>query len=227
MLKNSNIPMQINLPKHIIDILKDKRSMRNILLHNGDKELKSLSSIIIRKTKPEHNDFSVNSFEQVFSHCNKCPNIISKRAPFGSGINRVMLILNKPRMINKDEIIKHKIESDELLRKMMSAINLELNECHITSIIKCETNSILHKPSDMLKNCLPILESEIDSIKPNIIIVMGDILPLQKIVNTKKHIAWFNTDHPISLIKNSELKRSAWTTLQLASKKFLELNDGV
>jgi len=216
MLKNSSIQ------KHILDILKDKRSMRNILLYNGDIELKSLFEIINNKLKAESNS-QQNSFKLIFAQCKKCPDIISKRAPFGSGSNRVMLILNRPRMMNMDETAAYKSESDELLRKMMSAIELELNECYTTSIVKCETNSVLNKPSDMVRNCLHILESEIDFIKPNLAIVMGDILPLQKIVNSRKGITWFNVEHPISLIKNPELKRSAWATLKLASKRFLEL----
>ena len=218
MLKNSNIA------KHIADILKDKRSMRNILLYNGEKELKNLFEIVIPKAekiseedgKPVH-----------FTKCNKCPDIVSRRSPFGSGNNRVMIILNEPRMINRSMSAAHKSESAELLRKMMLAINLELKECYVTNIVKCETNSVLNKPSDMVKNCSPVLESELDSVRPQIAIVMGDILPLQKTVNSNKGITWFNVEHPVSLIKHPELKRIAWTTLKLASKRFLELNDGV
>jgi len=191
--------------------------MRNILLYRGDEELKSLLDIIKPKVKAE------THAGILFTQCNKCPDIISKRSPFGSGSNMVMIILNIPRMINREEIIKLKSQSDELLKKMMTAINLELNECYVTSLVKCETNSVLNKPSDMVKNCLYILEKEIDMLKPNLAIVMGDILPLQKIVNSNKGIAWFNIEHPVSLIKNPELKRSAWTTLKLANKRFLEL----
>ncbi|MCL2154601.1 MAG: hypothetical protein FWH53_02935 [Leptospirales bacterium] len=196
--------------------------MRNVLLYNGENELKNLFEIINTKAKTESTDTFIYSFDQLFSKCNKCPDIISKKSPFGSGSNRVMIILNMPRMINREDITKLKPESDGLLRKMISAIDLELKECYITNIIKCETNNVLNKPSDMLKNCLHILESEIDFIKPNISIVMGDILPLQKIVNSRKDITWFNIEHPVSLIKNPELKRSAWTTLKLVSKKFSE-----
>ena len=216
MLKNSNIQ------KHILDILKDKRSMRNILLYKDDRELKSLFEIIDHKIKAE-SPVPQNSFEALFSQCNKCGEVISKKSPFGSGSNRVMIILNRPRLINMNEIAAYKSESDGLLRKMMTAIDLELNECYLTSMVKCETNSVLVKPSDMVRNCQHILESEIDLIKPVLAIVMGDILPLQKIVNSKKEIIWFNIEHPISLIKNPELKRSAWSTLKLASKRFLEL----
>ena len=216
MLKNNN------LQKHVLDILKDKRSMRNILLYNGDSELKGLVEIINNKIEAE-SSLEQNSFELLFTQCNKCSDIITKRSPFGSGSNSVMIILNRPRLINMSEISEYKSESNELLKKMMAAIGLELNECYITSLVKCETNNVLIKPSDMVRNCLHILEGEIDFIKPNLVIVMGDILPLQKIVSSRKEITWFNTEHPISLIKNPELKRSAWSTLKLASKRFLEL----
>ena len=212
-----------NIQKHILDILKDKRSMRNILLYNGDSELKSLFEIINNNKIKAESTGEQNSFELLFTQCNKCGDIISKRSPFGTGSNRVMIILNRPRLMNMNEIAAYKSESDELLKKMMKAIDLELNECYITSLIKCETNNVLIKPSDMVRNCLLILDSEIDFIKPDLAIVMGDILPLQKIVSSRKEITWFNIEHPISLIKNPELKRSAWSTLKLASKRFLEL----
>jgi hypothetical protein len=54
---------------------------------------------------------------------------------------------------------------------------------------------------------------------------MGEILPIQNVVNSSKGITWFNTEHTISLIKNPELKRPAWETLKLVKMKYLELHN--
>jgi len=220
MLKN------YNTTESLIKILRDKRLMKNTLLYRGDKELKILIDIL--KTAPEAGNFSGIhdiSVDNLFSRCKVCPDIIERKAPFGSGSNKVIIILNAPRMANRIEISIHRAESVDLLKKMVSAIGLDLKECYVTNLVKCETSSALIKPSDMVKNCTKILQKEIDIIKPAVAIVIGDILPMQGIINSSKSITWFNTEHTISLIKNPELKRPAWETLKLARKKILELNN--
>ena len=134
-----------------------------------------------------------------------------------------MVILNAPVMMNRIEITLYKSESGGLLRKMIKAIGFELEDCYTTNLIKCESDDALTKPSDMIKNCTLILEKELAFYKPEIVIVMGEILPLQGIVKTSSGITWFNTEHPVALIKNPGLKRSAWETLKEVKKKYREL----
>jgi len=221
MLKN------YNTSELILQILKDKKLMKNTLLFKGDAELNLLINILKpeSETKKIVNIHDITS-DFILSECKSCPDIIERKPPFGSGSNGLMIILNAPRMANRIEISIHRAESVDLLKKMVSAIGLEMKECYITNLIKCETGNALFKPSDMVKNCTKILQKEIDVIKPSLVIVMGDILPLQVIVNSSKGITWFNTEHTISLIKNPELKRPAWETLKLVRNKFLELNHG-
>lgn len=160
-----------------------------------------------------------------FQGCAKCPGVIERKRPFGSGINRVMIILNAPRLSGKMEIEFYRADSAALLKKMVAAIDLELNSCYVTNLIKCETSDSLVKPSDMVKNCLPVLRAEIERVKPLVILVMGEIVPLQPVVNACRGVSWFNTEHSISLIKNPDLKRSAWATLKLVKKRLMELRD--
>jgi uracil-DNA glycosylase family 4 len=219
MLKNYNTTASL------INILKEKRMMRNILLYRGDDEL----NFLINSIKPiSVSDKIVNiqdiTADTLISECNSCPEIIERKAPYGSGTNKVMIILNSPRMANRIEISIHRAESVDLLKKMVSAIGLAMKDCYVTNLIKCETGNVLFKPSDMVKNCIKVLQKEIEILKPEIAIVMGDILPLQGIINSSTGITWFNTEHTISLIKNPELKRPAWETLKIVRKKFLELN---
>ncbi len=215
-----------NITDSLIGILKDRKLMKSALLYRGDEELNLLLSIL-RKNSGE-NELQVVSeitVESLIRECKNCPDIIERKSPFGSGSNRVMIILNAPRMANRIEISIHRTESVNLLKKMVSAIGLEMKECYVTNLIKCETGSALLKPSDMVKNCIKVLQKEIEIIRPELVIVMGEILPVQGIINSSKGITWFNTEHTISLIKNPELKRSAWETLKLVRKKFLELQN--
>lgn len=220
MLKNYNIN------ESIIHVLKDRRMMRAALVYKGDDELNFIKNLLNNKTdhldKPVIHDTSKNLFPD---ECTLCPDITERKRPFGSGINHVMIILNSPRMANKLELSINRSESIDLLKKMVNAIGLEVKDCYVTNLIKCESASALIKPSDMVKNCISVLQKEIEIVKPKLAMVMGDILPLQLVVNSSRGITWFNTEHPISLLKNNELKRPAWETLKLMKKKYQELND--
>jgi len=209
----------------VINFLKDRKLMKNTLLYKGGDELNYLLEML----KPKSEESKITTIQDItsdfkLSECKACPDIIERKNPFGSGSNGVMILLNAPRMANRIEISIHRAESVDLLKKMVSAIGLEMKECYVTNLIKCETGDALFKPSDMVKNCTKILQREINLIKPGIVIVMGEILPIQAIVNTSKGITWFNTEHTISLIKNPDLKRPAWETLKLVKAKYLELN---
>lgn len=162
----------------------------------------------------------------VVAECSSCPGVVERKKPFGSGINRVMVVLNAPRLSGRMEIDFYRADAADLLRKMFASIDVELNECYVTNLVKCESSDSLLKLSDMVKNCLPVLKSEIDAVKPLVVIVMGEIVPLQQVVNSSRGIAWFNTDHAISLIKNPDMKRSAWETLKTVRKKLHELGGG-
>jgi DNA polymerase len=155
--------------------------------------------------------------------CDKCSKVKEKKKGFGTGANRIMVILNAPMMMNRIEITLYRTESVDLLRKMIKAIGFELEDCYTTNLIKCESDDALTKPSDMIKNCTGILEKELNFYSPEIGIVMGEILPLQSIIKKSSGITWFNTEHPVSLLKNPGLKRPAWETLKEVKKKYREL----
>lgn len=163
------------------------------------------------------------TIEQLIEDCNKCPDVHERKRPFGSGENGVMVIINAPMMISRVEKKIYKNDSVDLLKKMISAIKLDPEKCYITNLIKCETQSLLNKPSNMYVNCQNILKKEIKEIDPHTIIVMGELLALQKLCKSFPDKQWFNVEHPITLIKNPDLKRKAWSTLQNVIK-YLEEN---
>ena len=166
----------------------------------------------------------VSDLKSLIEKCDLCNDVEERKFGLGSGGNRVMVILNAPRLVDILEKKVHKKESVELLKKILHAGNLAFNECYITNLVKCEIRDSLTKPSQIVKNCETIISKEIDIMKPRIAIVFGDILPLQKIIKETRDIYWYNIDHPITLIKNPELKRPAWNTLKLVMAKMRELN---
>ena len=211
------------MKNRISELLSGELSNGNTLLYRNEKEREFLFSWL-RKSKLQEPVEGVVDVDALIAACDKCPGVVSRKKGFGRGSNRVMIILNSPKMVNNVEISIHRTESADLLRKMINAIGLELPDCYTTNLVKCECRDLLFKPSEMVKNCLEILQAELDFRKPVIAIVMGEILPLQSIIRESDNISWFNTDHTISLIRNPELKRGAWETLKIIKKKYMEVN---
>ena len=211
------------MKESLLDILK-KGSVSSglIVCRNGDEKIylkRYLAQGIISKTGLAGSAVQPGTL----SGCSGCPAVVERKRPFGSGVNGVMVVLNAPALTSKMEMDFYRTESAELLKKMLGSIGLVFAECYITNLVKCETTDTLVKPSDMVRNCLPVLKAEIETVKPKIIIVMGEIVPLQPVVNTTRGISWFNTEHSISLVKNPDLKRPAWQTLKLVKTKLQEL----
>lgn len=186
----------------------------------GDEERAFLSEWLAGKTEKIESRQDENiAIENIISECAACSDAVDKKTGFGTGKNGVMILLNQPNMISNAEKKHLKAESVDLLKKMVAAMGIEFSECYLTNLIKCEPDGTIVKPSEMLSNCRNIFEKEIAFYSPKIVIVMGDILPLQKIVHNSVRISWFRTEHPITLIKNPDLKRAAWNTLKNVIEK--------
>jgi len=160
----------------------------------------------------------LNSF---IRDCSKCGLSLEKKTGIGSGKNGVMIILHAPKLLGKMEMQLYKKDSADMLKRITASMNLSFGECYITNVIKCESDDPFMKPSVMASNCLHVLEAELTLVKPKLALVMGDILPLQRIVNNSK-ILWFTFEHPISMLKNPDLKKAAWETIKKINLKTKE-----
>ncbi|MCP4134656.1 MAG: hypothetical protein GY754_27020 [bacterium] len=216
------------IQKTLAALIRKEIAANRLIAYRGDEEFEYLAAWLQyepprgEQESPAQNPTQESSLEEMLANCSKCSDIAERKKPFGNGSNRVMIILNAPRLINKIEKDLFRKESVVLLKKMVSAVKLSFNECYITSLIKCESTDVLVTPGQMIKNCGAILKKEIECIQPKLILVMGDILPMQKMINESTSLSWFNIEHPITLLKNPELKRPAWNTLKLVMEKLTE-----
>ena len=166
---------------------------------------------------------SIDGIRAMIESCNRCGQGGEKKFGFGTGVNGVMVLLNSPRALTGMEVQLYKNESAQLLKKMISATGLSFDECYITNLLKCEPSESIIEPSRALANCGHILEHELETVNPAVAIVMGDIIPVQRIMKEVSGVTWYNIEHPITLIKNPELKRPAWNTLKVVMEKLKEL----
>ncbi len=200
----------------------NEKSGRNLILFKNEDELLFLNEWLKQESHTATAVSVEKDIDLVIDSCSKCGSVISRKKAYGSGKNGLMIILNSPKMLNRIEISIHKSESSVLLKKMINAIGLDIEDCYITNLVKCETSDIMLKPSEMVNNCMDVLSAEIEKKIPRAILVMGEILPLQDLIHKSSGISWFNTDHTISLIKNPGLKKNAWETLKILKQKLQE-----
>ena len=208
---------------NLTDLIEFNYSQKKIILSHSEEELEYLTrwlnSEIINFQEPEA---LKNSLKELIETCNCCDDVIERKPGYGSGDNGVMIVLNAPGFMALNERESLRKQSIELMKKIIEVINLDLSECYITNLVKCVTSEIKPKPVDKINPCENIFRKEISFIKPFIIIFMGEISSLQGIIRENPGTSWFNIDHPMTLIKNTELKKPAWNTLKLVINKIDE-----
>jgi uracil-DNA glycosylase len=196
-------------------------SKGQIITHRSDDELSYLRQWLTTgfreqsaPAEPMAHEVDQLKVREIIQKCVRCTGAGEKKLPFGSGSNGIMIVLNLPDKISTVDMRQYKAEANELMKKMMSAIGVSIEECYITSLIKCAGQTFA-RPSEMFQECIDLLRAEIAEVQPSMIIVMGAFAPLMRESRERASIRWFNTDHPVTLIKNPDLKRAAWSTLQL------------
>ena len=211
------------LYRDIAALLKSEWRRSRTLLFRGETERDRLAGWLCREEQAV-NRARDDDIRALIESCDRCAGIEEKKFGFGTGANRVMVILNAPQLVNILEKKVLKKESVDMLKKMLQAAGLSFTDCYVTNLVKCDVGDPLLKPSQVVKNCERIIDREIEIMKPRIAIVFGDIIPLQRIVKGSGDVNWYNIEHPITLIKNPDLKRPAWSTLKLVMARMKELN---
>lgn len=125
---------------------------------------------------------------------------------------------------------------DQMLSRMLTAINLSADEVFITNVIKCAIPQNCQPQAAHVQSCVSFLRRQIVSLLPEIICTMGMVAtravleksqPLSLLrgqfheyqVEKNRMIPVVATYHPTYLLQNPEMKQAAWADLQLLAKK--------
>lgn len=128
---------------------------------------------------------------------------------------------------------------DQMLGKMLQAINLSVADTFIANVIKCGIASTVQPQAIHIDTCLSFLERQIASTSPDIICTMGTVAtrallkvkkPLSQLRGTfhdyrlgeNNTIPLMPTYHPSFLLKNPEMKRPTWSDLQRIEKALMK-----
>ncbi len=128
------------------------------------------------------------------------------------------------------------VQQDEMLSKMLIAINLSADDVFITNVIKCAVPANCQPQATHVQRCSSFLRRQIAALAPEIICTMGIVAaravlemaqPLSRLrghfhtyeVEKNNTIPVIATYHPTYLLQNPEMKQATWTDLQFLAKK--------
>ena len=128
----------------------------------------------------------------------------------------------------------------KLLDKMLSAIDLNRDDCYITNVLPWRPPGNRTPTDDELAICLPFLKKQIELIKPKVIVLLGGIA-LKSLMDSNdsisrtrgkwleyeceanKSICTIATYHPSFLLRSSSQKSRAWADFLRLKNKINEL----
>lgn len=121
-----------------------------------------------------------------------------------------------------------------LLTKIIEAMSLSREDVYIANIVKCRPPSNRVPTPEEIEACLPFLKSQIDLIKPQMIVALG--LTAASTLTGKDsamgllrgrfhHLSWDDhftlmaTYHPAYLLRNPSAKKIVWEDMKLVIKQ--------
>jgi len=158
------------------------------------------------------------------TRCESCGIPVNRSEPIGSGENGVMIIMNPPSLMSRNERKVFSADAENMKANIIrKALGLNPEECYITSMVKCAEIPASVRYSDVFGYCAEELREEIISVSPRIILVMGELLPMKKLLGEFRAIPVFTIDHPLVMAKNPDMKNRAWATLKAMMDRMKEL----
>ncbi|OGQ95277.1 MAG: hypothetical protein A2521_03865 [Deltaproteobacteria bacterium RIFOXYD12_FULL_57_12] len=168
--------------------------------------------------------------------CRRC-RLHEKRRGIVFGAGRpdaeLMIVCDRPNPADDQPAASGSDAADELLTRMLAAIQLNRELIYSTTLIKCMPTLQETSPfgAGEIGPCLPFLRRQIDAVAPRLICAMGP-LSAQTLLGTDKALVYLRgrfqdyttgsgvkipimpTFHPGLLLKNPELKKASWEDLQ-------------
>ena len=149
---------------------------------------------------------------------------------FGAGNSdaELMFVGEAPGRDEDREGIPFVGRAGQLLTNIIEAIGEQRDNVYIANVIKCRPPKNRNPEPEEVQTCEPFLFSQIDSVKPRIIVALGsfafrtllsgDKTPISR---ARGHVYDFRgaklipTFHPAYLLRNPAAKRDVWTDMKL------------
>lgn len=181
--------------------------------------------------------FDHSQIEESIQQCTKCAlHKTRKQALTGRGNQsaELMFVVLAPSASDDDSGIVCSGEADVLFSKMLAAIEIDINDVYLSSLLKCSV-PVNHTVSPKeIQSCYDHLKQQIQLIQPKLLVVLGETAVrclLQKDLSIDDYRAMnddlphevesvplFVSYSPGELLQQPENKRKAWSDLQQLQK---------
>ena len=183
-----------------------------------------------------------NLLEKKCISCTKCSlstgrtNVVFGR---GNPKARILIIGEGPGQQEDEQGLAFVGRAGKMLNNSCLSVGIDTDEdCYISNIVKCRPPNNRKPKSIEIENCMPWLDSQIELIKPKVIVLAGSTAvqsylninqPISKIRGkwiTREGIKYMPIFHPSYLLRNSsnEKGKPKWLTIQDLKKVKKESN---
>ena len=198
----------------------------NKTIENKDKITKKNNIKTIPKDFSEKKNKIISLAESIV-YCKKCSLYKNaKKVPGIGNLDAQIFIIGYPPTSIEESAGKPMVgEVGAFFKKWLGAINIDINDVFITSILKCPIKKV-KITKEYIEKCLYYIAKQLEIIKPKIILILGQ-LPLSSLKKSYtdiksnhgklfyyNEIPCFSIYHPIDVLKNPTLKKIVWEDLK-------------
>ena len=171
--------------------------------------------------------------EQACKRCTKCKLCENRHnVVIGTGARnaKIMFIGEGPGADEDNEGIPFVGKAGKLMDKAFEGVGINREEVYIANIVKCRPPNNRNPELEEAEACREYLESQINLVKPEIIVLLGSVA-LKNIMGKEYGITasrgkWFEKDgirilptfHPAALLRDESKKIDFWKDLKLLQK---------
>ena len=244
MTKDTVAPLDENTRRYYLDVM----GIQCWQLTQSKLESDGVSS-----AQAESHATALLKLETDVQQCAKCQLHVSRKQAIvgrGSKSAELMFVLLSPDRNDDESAVLCSGKANQLFAKMLSAINISIDDVYITSLLKCSVPTQHTISTTELHFCKDYLKQQIQLIQPKLLILLGETTArcfLQKdlflddcrdlintdLINTEvnspitenaanqfESVPLFVSYSPQELLLHPECKRKAWADLQQLQKMF-------
>jgi len=149
----------------------------------------------------------------------------------GSETARLMMITTAPALNAESPASLLAADSSQLFTKMLQAIQLSRTDIYFTSLVKCQLPQDRELRTTEVLCCEPYLNQQIELVKPDLIVALGEVSAQQLVVSKKtlaelrgksyqyQSVPLMVMSHPDDLLNTPADKRNAWHDLLQIQQK--------
>ena len=178
----------------------------------------------------------LGSFKETICSCQECP-LGKTRTNFVFGVGNpqadIVFVGEAPGEQEDLQGIPFVGRAGKLLDKILDAIDLTRDDVYICNVLKCRPPDNRNPLPSEIEQCEPYMKTQLNLINPKLIVALGWVAACtilktkESLKNLRNQIFQYEgidllaTYHPAALLRNPNLKKSAWDDFKLIRDKYI------